>query len=219
MHPKMKVAKNMREKVIKLKLKMAKKTLSKPFEMEELEKIFKTQKSGKARDPSGIYRDIFKPSIIGYNLKLSLLVLCNDIKKQGKVPNFMLQTTISTIPKKGSQTELKNETGIFLVNSVRSLLMRLLFNSESAMVDKNMSESNIGGRKNKSCVNNIWVINSIIHEQLSSKTNKPLLFQQYDYQQMLNSMNLKEACGDFYDFGLTRKFKSELKHHQSSHKK
>ena len=33
--------------------------------------------------------------------------------------------------------------------------MRLLLNSESHMIDSNMSDSNIGGRKDKSCINHI----------------------------------------------------------------
>ena len=81
--------------------------------------------------------------------------------------------------------------------------VKLLFNSESDMINSNMSDSNIGGRKKKSCINHIWVLNSIIHEQLSSKSHKPLIFQQYDYQKMFDSMNLKEACSDLFDIGLT----------------
>ena len=185
-----------RSKLIKMKLKVARKNKTKPFEMHELEKVLLGLCSGKARDPSGISREIFQLSKIGSDLKNSLLVLCNKVKNQGKIPEFMLKTTISTIPKKGKRTELKNERGIFLVNSVRGVLMRLLFDSEYEMINDNMSDSNIGGRKNKSCINNLWVINSIIHNQLSDKSNKPILFQQYDYMQMFDSKNLNEACSD-----------------------
>ena len=80
--------------------------------------------------------------------------------------------------------------------------MRLIFNSESDMIESNMSDSNIGGRKNKSCINHIWVLNSIIHEQLASKSNNPIILQQYDYQQMFDSMSIKEACADLFDLGL-----------------
>ena len=65
-----------------------------------------------------------------------------------------------------------------------------------------MSDSNIGGRKQKSCINHIWVINTIVHDQISSKKLSSIVLQQYDYQQMFDSMNLKEACSDLYDIGL-----------------
>ena len=59
-----------------------------------------------------------------------------------------------------------------------------------------MSDSNIGRRKNKSCINHIWVINAIIHDTLSSTKNKPILIQQYDYSQMFDGMELKESLAD-----------------------
>ena len=80
--------------------------------------------------------------------------------------------------------------------------MKMIFNSEYEMINNNMSDSNIGGRQDKSCINHIWVINSIIHDQRSMKSSRPILFQQYDYRQMFDFMNLKEACADLYDVGL-----------------
>ena len=114
----------------------------------------------------------------------------------------MLNAIITTIPKKGPRSELRNERGIFLVNSVRGLLMRFVFISESDIIKANMSDSSIGGRKQKSCINHIWVINTIVHDQISSKKLSSIVLQQYDYQQMFDSMNLKEACSDLYDIGL-----------------
>ena len=77
-----------------------------------------------------------------------------------------------------------------------------MFNSEYEMINDNMSDSIIGGQKEKSCINHIWVINSIIKDQLQQKSNPPIIFQQYDYQQMFDSMSLMEACADMYDMGL-----------------
>ena len=201
-HPDMKSHRRLRHQVIQMKLKLASQTQTKPFDMTDLEKVLHDLKLGKSRDPDGLARDIFKEQIIGYDLKYSLLTLCNNIKQQGIIPKFMLKTTISTIPKKGPRIELKNERGIFLVHTIRGIFMRLLFNSESDMIELKMSDSNIGGRKNKSCINHIWVLNSIIHEQLASKSNNPIIFQQYDYSQMFDSMSLKEACADLFDIGL-----------------
>ena len=56
-----------------------------------------------------------------------------------------------------------------------------------------MSDSNIGGRENKSGINHIWVVNGIIHDHLSSVKKKPLVIQQYDYRQMFDGMDNVEA--------------------------
>ena len=153
--PRLQKSRTLRQKLIKMKLSLSKKVKSEPFKMEDLDKVLNDIKSGKSREPKGISQEIFRPSNIGQDLKDSLLKLCNSIKKDGQVPEFMCEATISTIPKKGPRTELKNKRGIFLVKSVRGILMRLLFNSESHMIDSNMSDSNIGGRKDKSCINHI----------------------------------------------------------------
>ena len=159
-------------------------------------------KSEKSRDPKEFFRDIFKFKNIRNDLKSSLLTLCKKVKENGTIPYCMRKTLISTIPKKASRSELKNKRRLFLVKSVRGLLMIILFNSEYTMVDNDMSDSNFGGRKGKSCLNHIWVIKSIIHDQKSSKLNKPLRFQKYDYQQMFHSMNLQEAYADLYGIGI-----------------
>ena len=80
--------------------------------------------------------------------------------------------------------------------------MRLLYDTNYEVINQNMSESNVGSRKKKSCINHIFVINGIIHETLSSKHNKPVTLQIYDYMQMFYSMNLEESVSDLFDFGV-----------------
>ena len=75
--------------------------------MKDIQKVLKDLKLGKSRDPDGKARDIFKENIVGGDLKDSLLSLCNKIIQEGIIPKFMLKTTISTIPKKGSRIKLK----------------------------------------------------------------------------------------------------------------
>ena len=57
--------------------------------MQDLEIVLKEIKKGKSRDSEGISRDIFHTSIIGNNLKLSLLIMFNKLKQEGKIPAFL----------------------------------------------------------------------------------------------------------------------------------
>ena len=170
-----------KDNIFKLKMKNVSENKSDDWTIKELEDVLKSIKKGKSRDPEGISRDIFHDSIIGSNLKESLLVMFNQLKQQGIIPHFMKKALISPIPKKGSQFHLKNERGIFIVNNVRSILMKLIYNSKYNVIEENMSESNIGSRKNKSSIDHIFVINSIIHEQLKSIHNSPLQIQICDF--------------------------------------
>ena len=109
---------------------------------------------------------------------------------------------ITTVPKKGSKLLLQNERGIFRVPVVRSILMRLIYNKKYPEIDYLMSDCQMGGRKRKSCKNNIFILNGLIHDVQSSKKKKPILLQFYDYAQMFDSINLKEAISDLYNTGV-----------------
>ena len=124
------------------------------------------------------------------------------IKKKSELPTFMKEATISTIPKAGSKHLLKNERGIFVLSSARTILMRLLYNTKYNIINSNMSDSNVGGRRNMSCINHIFILNGIIHETCSSKKNKPVIIQIYDFKQMFDSMELDEAVADIFDSGV-----------------
>ena len=80
--------------------------------------------------------------------------------------------------------------------------MKLVYNSKYHIIDENMSESNIGSRKNRSCIDHIFVINSIIHEKLKSVKNKSLLIQICDFQQMFDGMSLQESVMNLFDSGV-----------------
>ena len=201
-HPEFKEIHDLKDSIFQLTIEKAKSILSNDWTMQDLEIVLKEIKKGKSRDSEGISRDIFHTSIIGNNLKLSLLIMFNKLKQEGKIPVFMKKAIISPIPKKGSQFQLKNERGIFIGNSVRGLLMKLVYNSQYYIIEENMSESNIGSRKNCSCIDHIFVLNSIIHDQLKSVRNPPLQLQICDFQQMFDGMNLQEARLDLYDSGV-----------------
>ena len=201
-HPDNVEGKQIRKTLLHLKLNLAKGRVTSPFKMEDLEAVLKTLKSKKARDPEGIDRAIFKTHMIGSNLKKSVLKLFNIIKSTQEIPSFMRKATVTTIPKKGSKLLLKNERGIFIVNSLRSILMRLIYNQKNHTLDSHMSDSNVGGRKHKSGINHIWTLNRIIHDQLTSVKKNPVVIQQYDYTQMFDGMDSVEACGDIFNYGV-----------------
>ena len=65
-----------------------------------------------------------------------------------------------------------------------------------------MSESNIGSRIFFSCIDHIFVINSIIYEQLKSVKNKSLQIQICDFQQMFDGRCLQESLMNLFDSGV-----------------
>ena len=88
-----------------------------------------------------------------------MLAMCNRLKTEQIIPVFMNFSNITTIPKSGSVLNPENQRGIFRVSVIRSILMRLIYNTKYPTIDKNMSDCQMGGRKKKGCKSNIWIIN------------------------------------------------------------
>ena len=139
--------KALKSEIFQMKLKNAESKTTLPWKMSQLESALSHLKNNKSRDPEGYMNEIFKSELAGRNLKESLLSMCNKLK-QGKLKsNFMKVSNITTVPKKGSRLLLTNERGIFRVSVIRSILMRLIYDSKYPEIDAKMSDSQMGGRK------------------------------------------------------------------------
>ena len=115
-----------------------------------LNKVLSSLKDEKTRDPHGLINELFKPGVAGEDFQLSFLIMANKIKKEIFVPKFMEYANIVKIYKgKGSKMNLENDRGIFIVNVFRSILMKMVYHDKYSIVDKNMSDSNIGARRGK----------------------------------------------------------------------
>ena len=200
--PDMKKMKIRKQKIFKLKMRLAESRRSPDWTMKNLDDALARLKNNKSRDNDGLINEIFKNGIIGQDLKRSLLMMFNKMKKEHLIHKFMNVSNITTVPKSGSRIELRNQRGIFRTSVVRSILMGLIYGSKYQIVDSKMSDCQMGGRKRKGCKNNIFILNGIIHDVVKSKKMKPVLYQFYDYSQMFDSINLQEAISDIYDAGI-----------------
>ena len=171
--------------------------------MSDLEEALKSLKSGKCRDPEGIVREIFREDVIGSDLKSSFLILYNKIRKNKEFPSFMELANICAIYKgRGDVNDLDSDRGIFLVSIFRTILMKMIYKEKYSIIDQSMSDSNIGARKNKNIPNHIFVVNSIFHDVLKKKSNKPIDIMVLDYKQMFDSECLFECMNDVYEAGV-----------------
>ena len=191
------------EELFKLRLDLSKKVKTKEWSMNDLDKALKGLKTGKCRDPDGLIRELFKEEVIGEDLKKSMLVLFNKIKRTRKFPSFMRKINITTIFKgRGEVTDIESDRGIFLVSLFRTIMMKMIYQEYYQVIENSMSDSNIGARKNKNIRNHIFIVNSIIHDVLSKKGNKPIDIMVMDYKQMFDSECLFECMNDVFEAGI-----------------
>ena len=191
-----------RRRIFRLKLKLAEENTTSSWTMDDLETALQDLKPNKSRDPEGLVNELFKKESIGEDLKLSLLLMFNRLKKEKMLAKFMNLANITTVPKRGSRIILENERGIFRVHVLRFIMMRMIYNGKYPDIDRKMSDCQMGGRKQKGCRNNIFIINGIIHDIMSSKQKNPAILQFYDYRQMFDAINLEQALSDLYDCGV-----------------
>ena len=79
--------------------------------------------------------------------------------------------------------------------------MKLVYNDKYPIVDKNMSDSNVGARKGKNIRNHIFIVNGVINEVIQDKT-KAIDIQIVDYKQCFDSMWLEDCINDLFEAGI-----------------
>ena len=79
---------------------MAQAKTSPDWNMSDLDKALANLKNNKSRDAGGYINEIFKDGVIGKDLKKSLLLICNKLKRE-KLMAFMNVTNVTTVQKKG----------------------------------------------------------------------------------------------------------------------
>ena len=78
--------------------------------MEDLEKVLKSLKNGKARAPHGHVYEIYKYA--GDDLKISLLKFLNQVKCTEMYPTILQSSNITSFyKKKGDQSDLDSDRG------------------------------------------------------------------------------------------------------------
>ena len=132
-----------------------------------------------------------------------MIKMFNLLKQIICIPKYMRKVKVAAIYKrKGDKLDLTNDRGIFLVSVIRTIFMRILYKRKYDIIEGNMSESNIGARKNKNVRNHSFIINSIIHDIVNRKKSTLVDIQIYDYKQMFDAMNLEETLNDQYEAGV-----------------
>ena len=73
---------------------------------------------------------------------------------------------------------------------LRKILMNMVHERTYEKVSRNMSDSQIGAKRNKSVRNHLFVLNSIISDAMSSKRKEPIDLNIMDLKQMFDAEEL-----------------------------
>ena len=169
------------------------------WSIRDLDRVVKDLKKNKTRDPHGHINEIFKPNIMGHDMKVALLDLLNQIKCEKIVPKMFLHANISSIYKnKGSRQSFDNERGIFVVSIMRMILDSLIYRDKYPLLDANMSSSNIGARSNRNIRDHLFIIYGIVNSVIN-EGNDPVDIQIFDVQKCFDELWLEDVMLDMID--------------------
>ena len=177
---------------------MSKSRKSDAWTAEQLWKILTKLKPNKSMDPLSMTYELFKPGNIGENLFNSLLMFRNETKETGEVIDALRLSNITSIYKmKGSRLLLDLERGIFSVVKIRSIIDKLLYQDIYPIIDSNMSDSNVGARKQCNIRDNLFVVYAVIGDALD--TGVELEVALYDLAKCFDSMWWEGTSNDIWD--------------------
>ena len=170
--------------------------------MSELNKVLKSLKIGKSKDQDNYVTDLFKEGFIGEDLKCSIAIMVNRMKEELVIPESLNRANITIIHKRKCKPDLNNWRGIFVCSVMRTILMILIYERTYEQVTLNMTDSQIGARRNKSVRNHLFVANSIISDVMSSKKKVPIDLNVMDFKHMFDAEEPETVLNSFYEAGI-----------------
>ena len=164
------------------------KKVSSPWKLSHLDKTLKSLKNNQARDPMGVINELFKPGIIGDELKFSTLSLMNSVKQNMSIPTNMRLSNNTTIYKsRGSRLEMSNDRSIFVLTVMRKFMDKLTYLDKYPDIDLSMSRSNIGARKNRNIRDHLFIIHGVINSVIQGEITC-MDIKVYDLEQCLDAL-------------------------------
>ena len=151
-----------REELAKARINIAKGNRTPAWDINDLEVALKGLKKDKSSDALDYINELFRPDVIGINLKEGLLKLMNNIKDKQIFPLQLEACNITSI-KKGSQQEFDKYWGIFRVPIFSAILESCINNDEYGIIYNNLTYANVGARKSRNIRDNLFVVDAILN--------------------------------------------------------
>ena len=200
--PEWKEIKNLQNNLFEARNETAKSIKTEDWTEEKIKTVCKKLKNDKARDVNGMIYELFKEPVAGPDIFQSLTKLFNGMKEEMFVPQFMESMGITSLYKnKGERSDFKNQRGIFNLSKVRGILDKALYEEVYDIIDDNLSDSNVGGRKGRNVRDHLFLIYAIINE-VKNGNAKPICIQTFDIYKCFDEMDYEETHNDLYDAGV-----------------
>jgi exonuclease III len=140
--------------------------LDRKIDMNELSIAIKFSKNNKSPGPDGIQYEFYKALPLVW--KKYLLDLFNKVIESENIPAEWSKIKMLFIYKKGDKANPCNYRGIALINCISKIFTGILEKRLTCWCESGnlLPESQSGFRKNRSCTDNVFVLHSLIYQQV-----------------------------------------------------
>lgn len=184
--------------------------LDSPITVNEVLLALKKMKPGKTPGVDGVSIEFFKSlPISAIEIITSLF---NDILFYETTPSSWSEIILTLLHKKGDKSNPSNYRGIALCNCISKLFTLILSDRLEAWASRNniVNETQNGFRRRRSCIDNIYVLQSVIHFTL--RLSKGQVFALFiDFKRAFDSISHSLLWRKLYDLGVSLKFIRILK--------
>ena len=149
-------------KLCELQLNLSKSVRTEPWDIEDLKEALKGLAKDKSRDADGYANKLFAMDVAGDDLLLAVLKLLNCIKDKQQFPKAFEKCNITPLHKSKSKNDFENYRGVFRISVFRSIMDRLIYIDSYETIDSNLTDANVGARKERTVRDNIFEIRTFI---------------------------------------------------------
>ena len=176
--------------------------INQQIDPEEMQKTLKILKNDKTPGPDEIANEILKNS--GKNLLNNILKMINYFLEKEEIPEELMKINIKTLYKgKGEISDLKNQRGLFLSNSILKLLEKIIQVRIDPKLEKEFSELQAGGREGRSIQEQLFTLRSIMEYQ--KYKNQTIVIQCMDLKKAFDTMVLVNVMNNMWEAGIRGK--------------
>ena len=102
---------------------------------------------------------------------------------------------------KGKHNNFQNYRGVFRVTVLRSVLDRLIYNDMYNTIDQNLTDGNVGARKNRNIRDNIFALGAVLNSVTHGK-EAPIQIQVQDVEKCFDKLWLQATTNSLHEAGL-----------------
>ena len=169
--------------------------------MEEVERVIKRLKNGKAAGIDGIQAELLKHG--GGELAKRITKLCNKIWTTGEIPQDWRDGIIIPLPKKGDLRDCNNWRGITLLSVPGKVMAGIILNRIKDAVDEVLRQQQAGFRKGRSCCEQIFALRQIIEKAIALDSN--LLITFIDFKKAFDCVHRPSVWNILRSYGIPDK--------------